>query len=91
MTNKCQITVKDIPPQMQNILHICGLETCIEIIKRFGGQKIYIPKKQTIERMFRNKKIFKKFTGGNLEVLAQEYKISKRQIKNIINAQADKL
>ena len=50
-----------------------------------GGQNLYIPKPETMEREGRDRDIRARFNGGNYRALAAQYRLSERQIRKIIN------
>ena len=50
-----------------------------------GGQNLYIPKRESLERNARDRDIRAHFTGGNYRALAVQFRLSERQIRKIIN------
>jgi len=54
------------------------------LIKHAGGQKIYIPTPAHSKAQQRNAKICAQFTGANTADLARQYKITPKQIRNIL-------
>ena len=58
------------------------------IIKRVGGQKIYIPSESAQQAKRRSVQIRTQFVGNNLAELARTHRISPRQVRNIL-AQSD--
>lgn len=54
------------------------------LLRRFEGQRIYIPSKAVLEAKTRNRQIRAQFTGNNLADLASNHRLSKRQVRNIL-------
>lgn len=54
------------------------------IIKRIGGQKIYIPSETTAKAHRRAAMIRAQFTGANIAELARVHRITPRQVRNIL-------
>ena len=58
------------------------------LIKRIGGQKIYIPTATTQQAKLRTAKIRAQFTGSNIAELAQAWRISPRQVRRDLTTPA---
>lgn len=58
------------------------------IIKRIGGQKIYIPSRTTAKAKRRAALIRAQFTGANHAELASVHHLCERQVRNILAATA---
>ncbi len=63
---------------------IAGLNIVKQIVQAFGGESIYIPKPESITRRRRDHRIYERFNGRNYRELAREYRLSLRQVRNII-------
>ena len=50
-----------------------------------GGQDLYIPKLESLERSGRDREIRARFDGGNYRALSVQFRLSERQIRKIIN------
>ena len=50
-----------------------------------GGQSLYIPKRESLERNARDRDIRARFNGCNYRALAAQFRLSERQIRKIIN------
>ena len=50
-----------------------------------GGQSLYIPKRESLERNARDRDIRARFNGCNYRALAVQFRLSERQIRKIIN------
>ena len=62
-----------------------GLEAYLTLSVLCGGQNLYIPKREALERQARNREIRAHFNGGNYRALAAQYRLSERQIRKIIH------
>lgn len=66
-----------------------GLEDSIadryaqEVSRNFGGEYLYITNQ--MDRILRDKQIRQNYNGSNMPELAEQYRLSRRQIFNIIN------
>ena len=49
-----------------------------------GGQELYIPKRESLEREARDRDIRAQFDGGNYRALAARFQLSERQIRKIL-------
>lgn len=54
------------------------------LLRRFDGQRIYIPSKAVLEAQARDRKIRAQFTGNNLHDLAKVHRISPRQVRRLL-------
>lgn len=53
----------------------------------FGGRDIYIPNGTKLKSALRNIAIWREYNGRNIEMLANRYKLTERQITEIIREQ----
>ena len=79
------ILPEDIPEEYQDILDALGMEAFLQLIRLCGGQSLYLPKLDSLEREGRDREIRARFTGGNYRSLASQFRLSERQIRKIIN------
>lgn len=62
-----------------------GLEAFTQLTLLCGGQSLYIPKRESLERNARDRDIRARFNGCNYRALAVQFRLSERQIRKIIN------
>lgn len=74
----------DVPDNLKNMYDIVGEKNFIEIINMYGGDILYIPRSISIQRIYRNKEIVRKFNGINVMELSREYGITSNQIRRIL-------
>lgn len=80
-----RVTLEDIPEEYRDIAETVGLEAYLTLSVLCGGQNLYIPKREALERQARNREIRAHFNGGNYRALAAQYRLSERQIRKIIH------
>lgn len=80
ITELCKEEISDVFSQ---IIDKIGLKNALEISKIAGGSNLYIPKRETIERPLRIKKIQDEFNGYNYRELALKYNKSESTIRLI--------
>lgn len=79
------VTIEDIPEEYRDIAETVGLDAYLKLSVLCGGQNLYIPKREALERQARNREIRAHFNGGNYRALAAQYRLSERQIRKIIH------
>ena len=85
MTTPRSIPMTDIPEEYRDIAEAIGLEAFTQLTLLCGGQSLYIPKRESLERNARDREIKARFDGGNYRALAVQFHLSERQIRKIIN------
>ena len=83
------ILPEDIPEEYQDILDTLGMDAFLRLIRLCGGQSVYLPKLDSLEREGRDREIRARFTGGNYRALASQFRLSERQVRKIINGRRD--
>lgn len=79
------IRLEDIPEEYQDIAEELSLSVFLRLAALCGGQDLYIPKLESLERNGRDREIRARFDGGNYRALAAQFRLSERQIRKIIN------
>lgn len=79
------IQFEDVPEEFRDVAESLGLEAFLKLVSLCGGQDLYIPKRESLERGPRDRAIRARFDGGNYRQLAAQYRLSVRQIRKIIN------
>ena len=85
MTTTRPIPMSDIPEEYRDIVDTIGMEAFTQLTLLCGGQTLYIPKRESLERGARDRDIRARFDGGNYRALAAQFRLSERQIRKIIN------
>ena len=84
------ITLENLNGNQKDLAEVIGIEAYIKLVKRYGGDDIYIAKEDKLLAMIRDEEIYNKFNGGNHEQLAHEYRLAVRTIYDIINRESEK-
>ena len=79
------IRIEDIPEKYRDIVENLGMDSFLKLTRLCGGQNLYVPKMETLEREGRDREIRSLFNGGNYRALAIQFRLSERQIRKIIN------
>lgn len=79
------IEPQDIPEEFRDVAESLGMDAFLKLVALCGGQDLYIPKRESLERGPRDRAIRDRFDGGNYRALAAQYRLSVRQIRKIIN------
>lgn len=79
------IQPEDVPEEFRDVAEELGMEAFLKLVSLCGGQDLYIPKRESLERGPRDRAIRARFDGGNYRALAAQYRLSVRQIRKIIN------
>ena len=79
------IRTDDIPEEYRDIVDAIGMEAFVHLTLLCGGQTLYVPKRESLERGARDRDIRAMFNGYNYRSLAAQCRLSVRHIRNIIN------
>lgn len=79
------IRYEDIPEEYRDIVDVLGMDAFLQLIGLCGGQSLYLPKLDSLERDGRDREIRARFTGGNYRALASQFRLSERQVRKIVN------
>ncbi len=72
-----------------SLVAVVGEEAAEKLIAYFSGEKYYIPKGDRALRCARNREIEYKYENGQTgRDLAQEYRLTERQVRSILNRPA---
>ncbi|RKJ80609.1 hypothetical protein D7X33_05740 [Butyricicoccus sp. 1XD8-22] len=87
MEEKEKIDWSAAPADILALAELLGEGPAERLIEAFGGETLYIPKRETLVRASRDKMIRKQyFDGENRRVLARTYHLSERQLRRIISS-----
>ena len=89
LTDLRTIRRTDIPDEYLDIYDALGAEAFLNLVRLCGGQSLYLPKLDSLEREGRNREIRARFNGGNYRALAAQFRLSERQVRKILNGRAD--
>ena len=80
-----EVRYEDIPEEYRDVAEALGMSAFLRLTALCGGQSLYIPKIESLEREGRDREIRARFDGGNYRALGAQYRLSERQIRKIIN------
>lgn len=80
------IRLEDFSEDMICFISFVGQDMFIDICDKFGGTQLYFPKKESVLRSSRNRKIKSMCSRYSTNEIAMEFGITKRQVENIIKA-----
>lgn len=78
------ILLSDIPQEYRQLTEALGLNAFLRLAALRGGQDLYIPKLESLERNARDRRIRAAFRGRNYRELAARFHLSERQIRKIL-------
>ncbi len=84
------IKIKDLPSDIRDIAEDIGLEPLLRIVSRIGGDSIYVPTMDSLERQAVSRAVVKEYDGGNIKELAKKYRKTVPGIRYILNNSIEK-
>lgn len=84
-TDLRKIRMEDVPLDQRDIAEELGMDSYLKLIRLCGGQSLYVPKLESLQRDGRDREIRARFNGSNYRALAIQFKLSERQVRKIIN------
>ncbi|MBQ7492360.1 MAG: DNA-binding protein [Clostridia bacterium] len=79
-----QLTPEQVPEDMRWLCEIVGMQHFLEIIDMAGGEFIYLPKRETLEKPLRHEAIRREYDGTNARQLSRKYGITERHVRTIV-------
>ena len=79
------VTIEELPEGYQAVARIVGVENAIKLSDELGGLNYYFPQAEKMLRNKRNELMNKEFNGANYKELAQKYRLSEVQIREIVS------
>ncbi len=85
------IKIQDLQGEQRQIAETIGLEAYLKLVKIYGGTNIYIAKIDKLLSIKRDMEIVKRFNGYNYKSLANQYRLSERAVREIINRENSRI
>ncbi|WP_295761692.1 Mor transcription activator family protein [uncultured Oscillibacter sp.] len=85
MNDTKTIRLEDVPEDQRDLAAALGLDAYLRLAALRGGQELYVPKLQSLERGPRDRDIRARFDGGNYRELAARHQLSVRQVRKILS------
>ncbi len=82
MSGKSTPTI--FPPQRE-VADLIGFENYLKLIDVYAAETIYIPKRDSFERIARNQRIVEEYNGDNLKALAKKYNLTTVTVRAIVD------
>jgi len=79
------IVMENLSENQQEIAELIGMDCYLKLVRRYGGNLLYIQKYTELLRPNRDKEILEKFNGYNYSELAAEYDLSTRTIYKLVS------
>ncbi len=81
-----------LPGELRRIAQVAGLEAAVRISSAFGGNVIYVPALEELQRLARDEKIRMEFRrGGTARELSARFGLSERSIWRVLNRPVPRL
>lgn len=84
----CQLMIS-IVDEAQHERKLSGEELVLLLVKKLGGQILYLPKAMAFKAFVRDQQIYAEFNGSNHKALCVKYDLSEPRIYQIIQEQRD--
>jgi Mor family transcriptional regulator len=79
-----ELTIEMLPEQFQQLAYTIGLSPLLSLVDQYGGADVYIPKRDKLLQMTRDRMLKREFNGRNIEELAHRYDLTVRRVKDIL-------
>jgi Mor family transcriptional regulator len=87
-----KLKVEDLRIEQQQIVETIGLDSYMQLSKRFGGTMLYVAKAEDLlEKKRRDAKIREEFNGGNYSQLALKFGLTESWIRTIVHDKAEEI
>ena len=83
--DECEIHPDDLSPAQREVADLIGFETYLKLIDVYAAETIYIPKRDSLERLARNQRIVEEYNGDNLKALAKKYNLTTVTVRAIVD------
>lgn len=84
------IKLSDLQGDQKEIAEVIGLENYLKLVKIYGGMSIYVAKMDKLLNAKRDIEIVNRFNGYNYKMLAAEYRLTERMVREIIAREGKK-
>ncbi len=76
-----KLRAAELPHVYRELADLIGVENALRIAAYYAGRTVYFP---YVDRLIRNEIIRQEYKGYNVKELAERYRLSERQIRNIV-------
>ena len=85
MDETAAVKLTDIGEEYRAVCEVVGLEKGLALARQMGGQRIYVPKLDSLRNQIKYRCIRRDFDGRNYRQLARKYGYTPRWIRQIVN------
>lgn len=84
--------LKYLPGELRRIADVVGLEGAVKIAAVFGGNVLYVPALEELQRLARDETIRRQFRGGVIaRILAERFGLTERSIWRVLKRPVPRL
>jgi Mor family transcriptional regulator len=80
-----RLTLDDLVDEQRELAEIVGIEAYKELVRVYGGSRIYINKAETVLADIRDAEINRQYDGYNIRELCSKYNLSETTIRRIVS------
>ncbi len=81
-----------LPGELRRIADVVGLEGALRIAAVFGGNMLYVPALEELQRLARDETIRRQFrSGATARTLAERFRLTERSIWRVLNRRMPRL
>ena len=85
MLNPTDIQLEDLPEEFREVAETIGMKAALDLVSRFQGCQLYVPKLQTIGRQGQYRRMYDDFEAcGSFKRVAVKYGLSESHTRQII-------
>ena len=82
--NPEKLSVDEVNEQYRWIAELIGVDNLIVLCENAGGSSPYIPKMENLFKNVKYSELISKFNGYNIRELAQEFGVSTRTVRRLV-------
>lgn len=79
-----EIREEDVPENLYQMLEIVGSDNFREIIRLYGGDKVYLPTYNAVLKSSKKREILRRYNGINASQLSIEYGVSVNYVRKLV-------
>ena len=79
------VVLEDFPSTFRAVAEVIGLDAALLLSEKLGGEAVYVPKIESLQRAARDRAVRRGFDGSNYSDLARKYGLSVAWIRQIIH------
>lgn len=88
--NLSDVTIDMLKGNQRDLAEITGIDVYIKLVRRYGGDNIYIAKEDKLLSSIRDEEIYQHFNGSNYSELAKKHSLAVRTVYEILERERAK-